>query len=154
VNPEIVAVSPGVDIDADRLSTLTMVADHLIPAAHGMPSAAEIVSGSQVRFVLRSRPDLAAPLHRALHPELGPDPQGRLDELAKHDPEAHAAVQLTVVAGYYTDPAIRARIGYPGQESRPVNALDYPAYVAEGLLDAVVRRGPIWRDPSAQPGRH
>ena len=154
MNPEIVAVSPGVDIDADRLATLTMVADHLIPAAHGMPSAAEIVSGSQVRFVLRSRPDLAAPLHRALHPELGPDPQGRLDELAKHDPEAHAAVQLTVVAGYYTDPEVRARIGYPGQESRPVNALDYPAYVAEGLLDAVVRRGPIWRDPSAQPGRH
>jgi hypothetical protein len=154
VNREIVAVSPSVDIDADRLATLTMVADHLIPAAHGMPSAAAIVGGSQVRFVLRSRPDLAAPLHRALRPELGPDPQGRLDDLAEHDPEAHAAVLLTVVAGYYTDLEVRARIGYPGQESRPVNALDYPAYVAEGLLDAVVRRGPIWRDPSAQPGRH
>jgi hypothetical protein len=152
VNPEVVAVSPSLEIDADRLATLTMVADHLIPAAHGMPSAAEIVTGSQVRFVLRSRPDLAAPLHRALRPELDPDPRGRLDGLAEHDPEAHAAVQLTVVAGYYTDPEVRARIGYPGQESRPVNALDYPAYVAEGLLDAVLRRGSIWRDPHAQSG--
>ena len=121
-----VATAPRVGIDADRLATLTMVADHLIPAAHGMPSAAEIVSGSQLRFVLRSRPDLAAPLHRALRPELGPDPRGRLDELAEHDPEAHAAVHLTVVAGYYTDPEVRARIGYPGQESRPVNRARLP----------------------------
>ena len=56
-------------------------------------------------------------------------------------------MQLVVVAGYYTDAGVRTAIGYPGQLARPVSVLDYPAYLAEGLIDVVVDRGPIWRDP-------
>ena len=30
-----------------------------------------------------------------------------------------------------------------------MTAFDYPAYIEEGLIDRVLERGPIWRDPAA-----
>ncbi len=48
-----------------------------------MPSAAEVVTEERLRFVLAARPDLAEPLRAALRPELGDDPQARLDALAR-----------------------------------------------------------------------
>jgi hypothetical protein len=33
---------------------------------------------------------------------------------------------------------VQHRIGYPGQEPRPVSAFTYPEYLAEGLLDHLV----------------
>ena len=47
----------------------------------------------------------------------------------------------TAVAGaYYLHPDVRARLGYPGQVPRPINALEFPAFEAEGLLDHLVTR--------------
>lgn len=138
--------------DATRRAAFAEIADALIPAAHGMPSAAAVVDDARVAFVLGARPDLADPLWEALGPELGDRASERLARLAV-TPDLLAAVQLVIVAGYYTDAGVRAAIGYPGQVAKPVNALDYPAYVAEGLVDAVVARGPIWRDPDARTER-
>lgn len=132
----------------DEMATLAAAADRLIPAAHGMPSAAEVVTDARVRFVLRTRPDLFEPLVAALRPELGDDSAERLAALAMHEPEAEAALQMVIVAAYYTDTRVRSLVGYPGQVAKPVNALDYPDYLAEGLLDGVLARGPIWRDPT------
>lgn len=138
-------------LDQGRRARLAALADALVPAAHGMPSAGAVVDETRLSFVLAARPDLAEPLWAALRPELGDDPFERLERLAA-EPDLLATVQLVVVAGYYTDDAVRAAIGYPGQVARPVTALDYPTYLADGLIDAVVDRGPIWRDPS-DPGR-
>ncbi len=65
MNPEPVAMSnDGSQFElGDDMATLSAVADHLIPAAHGMPSAAAVVTEARVRFVLRTRPDLYEPLH-------------------------------------------------------------------------------------------
>jgi hypothetical protein len=153
MNTDPVAISPSTELGPQRLATLAAVADHLIPAAHGMPSAATVVTEPQIRFVVRSRPDLLEPLWRALGSELGDDPAARLATLCEHDLDAHSALQLAIVAGYYTDTDVRARLGYHGQVAKPVNALDYPAYLVEGLLDRVIERGPIWRDPGTQVER-
>lgn len=134
-------------LSTDELSALRAIADELIPAAHGMPAAGAIVD-SRVGFVLGARPDLAAPLRAALRPELGGKPRERLGRL-EAEPDQLAAVQLTIVASYYTDADVRRRMGYPGQVAKPVDAHAFPDYVAEGLLDPVIDRGPIWRDPSA-----
>jgi hypothetical protein len=131
-----------------ELAAFAGLADHLIPAAHGMPSAGEVVDAKRLRFVLRSRPDLVEPLRSALGPALGDDPTLRVERLGADDPDALAALQLAVVGGYYTDATVRELIGYPGQEARPVDAGRYPEYLAEGLTDQVVARGPIWRDPT------
>ena len=56
------------EFDGDRLLTLARIADHLIPEAHGMPSAADVVDAARLAFVLNARPDLRGPLMTALRP--------------------------------------------------------------------------------------
>ena len=139
---------PLAALDGDARAVFAAVADHLIPAAHGMPSAAGVVTDERLRFVLTSRPDLADPLRAALRPELGEDTRARLDALGRDEPTNLAALQLAIVAGYYTDRRVRELIGYAGQEAIAVKAWIYPPYLEEGLIDAVMARGPVWRDPA------
>jgi hypothetical protein len=133
--------------DAER-SLLAAVADHLIPAAHGMPSAAEIVTDERLRFVFHARPDLVEPVRTALRAGLADDPAERVAALAAADPAALGALQLVIVSGYYTDRRVRDLIGYPGQEALAIRTWEVPPYIDEGLIDAVLARGPVWRDPS------
>jgi hypothetical protein len=139
---------PLTALDAVSRQRLAEIADRLIPQAHGMPSAAEVVTDDRLRFVLRSRPDLLEPLIAALRAEHGDDVITRLDTLATTEPTALAALQLMVVAGYYTDSRVRELIGYPGQLAIEVRSWELPPYVEEGLIDAVLARGPVWRDPA------
>jgi hypothetical protein len=133
--------------DAEQ-GTLVAIADHLIPAAHGMPSAAQVLSPDRLRFVLNARPDLLEPIRRALGGTLGDDAAARLAALADDDPAALGALQLAIVGAYYTDKDVRDLIGYPGQEAITIRSWEVPAYVDEGLIDAVLARGPVWRDPA------
>lgn len=139
---------PLLAFDGARLATFAALADHLIPDAHGMPSAGVVVGGSRLRFVLGARPDLAEPLRSALRPDLPDDPAERLSVLERDEPGNHAALLLAVVGGYYTDKAVRELLGYPGQLAKQVYAWKYPEYMEEGLIDQVLARGPIWRDPA------
>jgi hypothetical protein len=131
-----------------ELATLAAVADHLIPAAHGMPSAAEVVTDDRLRFVLNARPDLAEPIRAALRVDHGDDPAARVATLQRDDPAALGALQLAIVGGYYTDKRVRELIGYPGQAAITIRSWEVPPYVSEGLIDAVLARGPVWRDPA------
>jgi hypothetical protein len=152
---------PVAGLDADRRALFDAVAGHLIPAAHGMPSAGDVVGEARLRFVLAARPDLAEPLRGSLRPELGTDPAARLAALERDDPDQHAALIQAVVFGYYTDADVRERLGYPGQVAKQLYSWQYPEYLAEGLIDKVIARGPVWKDPatgrlaeaSAQTGR-
>ena len=53
-----------------------------------------------------------------------------------------------IVAGYYTDRRVRELIGYPGQAALELRSWEYPVYLEEGLIDAVLARGQVWRDPA------
>jgi hypothetical protein len=134
-------------LSPDERATLTAIADHLIPAAHDMPSAAEVVTDDRLRFVLRARPDLADPLKAALRQDLGNDVADRLARLAQ-EPTNLSALQLTIVGGYYTDKGVRELIGYPGQMAIELRSWELPSYLEEGLIDAVLARGSVWRDPA------
>ena len=134
-------------LDAAARRTFATIADQLIPEAHGMPSAGEVVGDDRLRFVVRARPDLLEPLVAALRPELGDEPQARLAAL-EGEPAHLAALQLVIVSGYYTDRRVRQLIGYPGQMAIEVRSSDYPPYLEEGLIDAVLARGDVWRDPN------
>jgi len=135
-------------LEAAELATLRLVGDRLIPAAAGMPSAAEVLGDDRLRFVLNARPDLIDPLRTALRPDLGGDVGGRLDALGRDEPANLGVLQLVIVAGYYTDRRVRELIEYPGQMALELRSWEYPAYLAEGLIDAVLARGPSWRDPT------
>ena len=138
---------PVAALDQDARRVIATVADHLIPEAHGMPSAAAIVDEARLRFVLTARPDILEPLVAAVGPELGDDPQARLETLARDDAAALAALQLAIVGGYYTDRSVRRLIGYPGQMAIEVRSWELPPFIDEGLIDDVMSRGPVWRDP-------
>ena len=139
---------PIVAIDPDERVTLAAIADRLIPAAQGMPSAAEVLTDDRLRFVLNARPDLIEPLRAALRPALGPDVAARLETLGRDEPAVLYALQLVIVAGYYTDKRVRELIGYPGQMAIELRSWELPPYLDEGLIDAVLARGPVWRDPA------
>ena len=139
---------PLAAIDGDGRATFSAVAAHLIPDAHGMPSAGEVIDDVRLRFVLRARPDLLEGLLAALRPELGEDPPARLDALARDEPDLHSTLVSVVVFGYYTDADVRQRLGYPGQEAKTLYSWKVPDYIEEGLTDKVIARGPVWRDPA------
>jgi len=72
----------------------------------------------------------------------------RLEALGRDEPATLGALQLVIVSGYYTDAGVRDLIGYPGQMAIDLRTFGYPAYLDEGLIDAVLARGAVWRDPS------
>lgn len=139
---------PLAGLNDQARQTFAAIADRLIPAAHGMPSAADIVDDARLGFVLRARPDLVGPFLDALRPELGDELGERLATLERDEPANLVALQLVLVGGYYTDRQVKARIGYPGQEAIEVRSWEIPPYLEEGLIDAVLARGQVWRDPA------
>jgi hypothetical protein len=141
-------VDRATGLDEARRETFARIADFLIPEAHGMPSAGSVITEGRLGFVLTARPDLAEPLETALRPGLPDDPGERLAELEREAPGAHEALLLIVVGAYYTDKDVRARIGYPGQLAKQLYSWKVPDYVEEGLIDQVIARGPVWKDPA------
>jgi hypothetical protein len=133
-------------VDAELRDRLRRFADRLIPAAHGMPGAAEVgVADRQLDRVLAARPDLAEPLARALAVADPDDHEGSLERLRTADREAHDAVLMVVAGGYYIDPGVRRLLGYDGQRPIEVRPEIIPNYVEEGLIEPLLARGPIYR---------
>jgi hypothetical protein len=125
---------------------LAAIADVLIPAGSGMPSATQMdVPGGQLDAVLAARPDLAHHLVRAWTTTERSDAPEALEELQALDPLGYDAVRLVVAGGYYLHPEVRRLLAYNGHEPQPVRVDVLPEYVEEGLLERVVERGPRFR---------
>ncbi len=128
---------------------LDTIGGHLIPEAHGMPSAATMgVGTTQLDIVLASRPDLAPLLERALADAVLDDIDEFVRTLEADDQEAHGAVALTIVAGYYMHPEVHELIGYAGQVPKDAQRLGEAEIYQDGLMDLaakVIERGPIYR---------
>lgn len=144
---ESIEIRPTVSESARR--SLEIVADHLIPEAHGMPAASTIGVGTgQLDVVLSSRPDLAPLLERALGDADIDDPGAFVTALRDRDPIAYDAVTLAIVAGYYMHPEIHELIGYPGQVPKDVQRIGEREIYQEGLMELaqkVIDRGPLYR---------
>ncbi len=133
-------------IDALQRKTFLAIADVLIPAAEGMPAASQVGVGDEVLDrILSLRDDLREPFVRGIAAAAGKEPQAAVEALNRHDPEALGAIGLVASGAYYMSPRVRALIGYPGQEKRPGNPDEIPEYVANGMLQQVIDRGPIYR---------
>jgi hypothetical protein len=142
------SADPVAAFGPDQYAILGAIADQLIPEAHGMPSARDVIDEKRLRFVLAARPDLLEPLVAALDSGLPTDPAARTAALEHDAPNNLAALVSTVVFAYYTDKGVRDRLGYPGQQAITIQSWKYPQYLEEGLIDQVLARGAIWRDPS------
>ena len=133
-------------VSDERRALLGAIADQLIPAGSGMPSASEAgVSAQFLDEVLAARPDLAAPLERALDSVEGLAPGAAIARLRDTDPEGWGVVTTIVPGAYFLNPETRAALDYPGLERRPIDPDAAPDYNDEGLLDSVIARGPVYR---------
>jgi hypothetical protein len=142
-------------VDDSHRDRLRAFADVLIPEAHGMPAASQVgVADGQLDRVLAVRDDLTAPLMRAIAQVDPADHEGSLERLQRDDAEAHDALLLVIVGGYYIDPDVRRRLGYDGQVPAEVRPEIIPNYVEEGLIEPLLERGPVYREVSdpAHPG--
>jgi hypothetical protein len=136
--------------DADRL-VLAGLGDVLIPAEGGMPAASQAgVAAEGLDRVLAVCADLAAPLARLLEAARGREPAAFVAEIRSRDPAGFAALAETVAGAYFLNPAVRAALGYAGQEPRPIDP--HPDWLDDGLLQSVIDRGPIYRPTPGVPG--
>lgn len=120
------------------------LADELIPAGDGMPAASEAgVSGEWLDAVLAARSDLAAGLKAVLQKTLDQTPAAAVEHLRSHDPEAFGTLAEITAAAYFMNPDVQRAIGYAGQGPQPIDPR--PDYLDDGLLEQVIRRGPIYR---------
>ena len=138
-------------LDAAERAALAELADALIPAGDGMPSASAAgVAGQWLDAVLAAAPAFAAGLKAVVRRVEGRAPGEFIAVLAREDPSAFTILAEVVTNAYFMNPEVRRAIGYDGQGPRP---LDLRAdYMEDGLLESVIRRGPIYRPTPRQRG--
>jgi hypothetical protein len=135
-------------LSRDERIALAALADVLIPAGDGLPSAsAAEVSGQWLDQVLEACPDLMPGLQDVLRKTAGHDPHLAVERLRTNDATAFAVLAEVVSGAYFLNPEVRRAIGYDGQGPRPIDPR--PDYLDDGLLESVIRRGPIYRPTPA-----
>jgi hypothetical protein len=128
-------------------ATLAELADALMPGGEEMPPASAVdTAGSLLDRVLAVRPQ-AAPSFVALAERLAADPgpgtpTERAQRLRRDHPADFSLLAGFLVGAYQLAEPVRAAIGYPGQGPSEVTFDDETGYIAEGLLDPVLERGP------------
>lgn len=133
--------------DSRLRETLAALADEMLPGGAGQPSAREVdVAGELLDEVIAARPDLAEPLRELLASVDGVEPGEALARL-RADRGACDLLGTVVAGAYMMAPAVGAALSYPGQQPKPVNPFDINDVVDDGLLDPVIERGPIYREP-------
>jgi hypothetical protein len=133
-----------VNFDSAQRAVLAGLADVLIPAGDGMPSAsAAAVAEEGLDRVLAAVPSLAASLAEVLAKAKGREPAEVVAHLARTDPAAYGVLTEVVTAAYFMNPDVRQAVGYTGQGPSPLDPrVDY---MEDGLLESVIKRGRIYR---------
>lgn len=137
-------------LDDARRRTLDGLADALIPAAAGKPSASEAgVSGELLDRTLAAVPAWTEPLLALLDEAEGRDPDRFARRLREERPDEFAVLSLAAAGAYFLNPQVRELIGYPGQEAHPLSLAAAPEYVENGMLERVYERSPGHRLPAS-----
>jgi hypothetical protein len=133
-----------VNFDPTQRAVLAGLADVLIPAGDGMPSAsAAAVAAEGLDQVLAAVPSLATSLADVLARAKGHEPSEVVASLGRTDPAAYGVLTEVVTAAYFMNPDVRQAVGYTGQGASPIDPrVDY---MEDGLLESVIKRGRIYR---------
>jgi hypothetical protein len=130
--------------DADQRAALAALADVLIPAGDGFPSASEAgVASEGLDQVISFQPGIEAGLMNVLEQSKTRPPVEAVVELQKNHPAAFGVLAEFVAGAYFLNPVVRARLGYAGQGPVPISP--HPDYLDDGLLQSVLSRGPVYR---------
>lgn len=132
-----------------QIETYRNIADYLVPAAEGMPSASQAgVPDIWINKALEYRPDLVDLFTRALGACQDKEDVGAaLEQLNASDTNAFDALGVLTSGAYFLVPDVKSLIGYPGQLPVPAQE-DTEEYL--DLLERVVDRGPVYRTVNSQ----
>jgi hypothetical protein len=131
------------NFDSNERAVLGELADVIIPAGEGFPSATQAgVAGDGLDQVLSFRPDLAEPLKRLVATAVGRPPAEFVADLRRDDPDGFGVLAEFVSGAYFLNEEVRAKLGYAGQTARPI---DPHPDCDENLLQSVLDRGPVYR---------
>ncbi len=127
-------------------TALAELADCLIPAGRGFPSASAAgVASSGLDNVLAARPDIEAALLEVLRAANGQAPQAFLRSLRTTDPHGFDLLTYVVAGGYFSNGDVARALAYQGRTAQPLQELDAgPAWEGD-LLRSVRARGQIYR---------
>jgi hypothetical protein len=93
--------------------------------------------------VLAAVPSLETSLADVLARAKGREPAEFIASLARTDPSGYGILTEVVTAAYFMNPDVRQAVGYTGQGPSPLDPrVDY---MEDGLLESVIKRGPIYR---------
>jgi hypothetical protein len=130
--------------DSQERAVLAVLADILIPAGEGFPSASDAgVARDGLDQVLSFRPDLADGLKRLIAAARRSSAAAFVAELQLSDPAGFAVLAEFVPGAYFLNQRVREALGYTGQQARPIDPRS--DYQDDGLLQSVIDRGPIHR---------
>src|SRR5881409_3466866 len=102
--------------DPTERAALAALADVLIPAGDGFPSASQAgVAGDGLDQVLSVRPDLAAGLKQLLAVARGLSAAEFVAELQKNNPTSFGILAELVPGAYFLNAQVRAKLHYHGQ---------------------------------------
>ena len=132
----------------EQVRVLAAVLNRLIPAGEAMPAAGDAGVAGYIDRVLRDAPHLRRPvidlldeLHGGGFIRLSAAEQDkRLRRLASDRAESFEILLHAAYTGYYSDPRVLAAADLTAAGSPPPEPFDHT------LLDAVRKRGPIYRD--------
>lgn len=148
-------VSEPTAITDEQRAAFVALADVLIPAAEGMPSASEAdPAGKWLGRALEARPDLVPGLVRVINGALGRDPAAEVRRLHEEDTDGFKALSALATGAYYMNLKVRKRIGFPGQGKRPPYPDEADYDLRDGLLDPVIERGSIHKRPPPATSRN
>jgi len=74
-------------------------------------------------------------------------PDQWLRELDQEEPLVFASLSTVLAGAYLMVPSIQSYVGYQGQGRHPAPPTQIGEELADGLLDPVIDRGPIYRTP-------
>jgi len=131
-----------------EVSTLRAVADVLIPSSGDNPGAtSEPDFDTCLARAIDARADAFDVITAFIAQIEGAAPEvidQRLRALHTEQPEQFQALSAVVAGAWLLIPAVRARIGYPGQRRDPARLEEAVDQISDGILEPVIQRGPIY----------
>jgi choline dehydrogenase-like flavoprotein len=147
-----VSVSAQTTLDERQRTTLAALGDVLIPAHGRLPSWSEAdPAGKWLDRALAARRDLVPRLADLLDRAADREPEEEARRLHAEERAAFDELALIVQGAYYMNLKVRKRIGFPGQGKRPPFPDEAEYDLRDGLLDPVVERGPVHKQPPPAP---
>jgi hypothetical protein len=135
-------------LNAQQRARLHAVADILVPAEGATPSASTTPGfDAWLDRALDARSEVVTELASILDGLDSEDLEQALRRMDRERPDNLRLLAQVAAGAYFMMPSTLENVGYPGQHRAPAGLTEAADELETGILDSVIGRGPIWRQP-------